>query len=545
MSDTAGDLLSAEPDEDDLRSIVARVRLGIWFVVATVVIFAIADVFIAPTVYGRMLVLKAAVLVSCGWLWWFARRVQSHRALYAGVFFCDIVAVLVVSISSTIVGADWHPAALAGTIAIATAALIPWGVGTQTMLAAAIAVCALVPSMVVWGGARTLLLFASLSPVACSVLMAWQNERHQQRSRSALQSFRENFARLRQLTEHIHGVFWLNEVDGTLLYVSPRYEAIWDQSRNRLAVRPAAWLDSVHPDDRAAAQAWFNAGASAQFASCEYRLLRSDGSIRWIRDRIFPITASTGGVWRIARLSLDVTAESEPARARQMHELARSIQGAVEEERKRIARELHDELGQALTGIKLLLTSADQAQPSEPRQRDTTIQVCVHEIERAMESVHEMIHQLRPPALDDLGLVAALRSQAHSFASHTGIPCHIDVPDGELALSEEEVTTVFRIAQESLTNVARHAHATAVELRFAVSSDRLQLSVEDDGTGIATGREDFGLRGMRERAALLNGSLAVERRREGGTLVRLELPRAGAAAYDAFALTDARRSRAS
>jgi signal transduction histidine kinase len=141
-----------------------------------------------------------------------------------------------------------------------------------------------------------------------------------------------------------------------------------------------------------------------------------------------------------------------------------------------------------------------------------------------------MIYTIRPPALDDLGLVAALRSQTDAFAKHTGIRCGVDLPEGEVALSPEETITVFRVAQEALTNVARHARATSVELRLAVRKDRLELLVEDDGQGVAALKEDLGLRGMRERAALLNGSFEVESRADRGTVVRLQLPRSAAAA---------------
>ena len=131
------------------------------------------------------------------------------------------------------------------------------------------------------------------------------------------------------------------------------------------------------------------------------------------------------------------------------------------------------------------------------------------------------------PALNELGLVAALRAEANSFARHAEIRCEIDVPDAELNLSDEEATTAFRIAQEALTNVARHAHASRVLLRLNMHGDQVQLCVEDDGKGIAAARDNFGLLCMRERAALLNGSLDIQSRLEGGTLVRLQLSRAG------------------
>jgi two-component system sensor histidine kinase UhpB len=365
--------------------------------------------------------------------------------------------------------------------------------------------------------------------------------------------------RLRQISEHINGVLWLGELGAfgeSFLYVSPRYDEVWGLDRTELRDRPRAWLEAVHPDDRGEVEAHYAAAArhagARGTATIEYRLVHASGAIRWIRDYTFPIRDVDGQARRIARLSQDVTVEREAATAHRMRELARSVQATREEERRRIARELHDELGGTLTGIKLRLAgglmAAEVANAHAPGIGDgpaagdgngdghasavalehetvATIRAAIGDVDGAMASVRSLIHQLHPPILDEVGLVAALRLQASSFASRTGIACDLDLPEAEPELSGEELSALFRVAQESLTNVARHAGATRVEIRLAALPSVLRLHVADDGRGVGDSKRGFGMRGMSERAAVLNGTLRIEPRPERGTLVQLEIPR--------------------
>jgi PAS domain S-box-containing protein len=515
----------------DLTLLRAQVRVAAVSLFVGFLAMAAADPFVSRTAYRQLWALKLPVFLGCVMLWRFAARARSAEALFRSVAALGLLAIAITTPSTILVAVGWHSLTFMSIYALSTAGLMPWGLRMQTCFVAAMVPFALVPLFVVGGGETAPFPIATaVFSIAVSMIFAQRNERHHVEMQQRLDLLHENLERLRQLTEHIHGVFWLNELDGTLLYVSPRYEEIWGRRCGDLERQPEGWLDAVHADDRPVVRAWARRAAGRGAAACEYRLIRPDGGLRRIRDARFPISGAGGELWRIARLSLDVSAEHEAARARSMQELARSIQAAVEDERKRLARELHDELGQVLTGIKLQLTGMERPLGAIEVDAGTSIRGCIREVEHATQAVHAMIHMLRPPALDDLGLVAALRLQADDFARHTGIPCTLDVPDEEPSLSDEQVSTVFRIAQESLTNVARHAQASHVALHFGVHGDRLQLCVEDDGKGIASAPEDFGLRGMRERAALLNGSLDVEPRRDGGTLVRLELPRRAAPA---------------
>lgn len=522
-----GSDVAAEIDEAPLLR--RRARLAVVFTVVGALAFAAIDPWIASDRLWHLWSLKAALLGSCLIAWKLTSEASSTRATANGIIALGVAIVLVSAVSSLIEGENWHATTLASIVALTAAAVMPWGLREQAKLAIGAFVVAMIPVVLRSEGPWTAFLIVCLVPLALSVPLARRQERDRRAMEQTVAALRENVRRLRQLTEHVDGVFWLNEPSGELLYVSPRFDEMWGRSRSDLENRPQAWLDSVHPEDRPMAARGVALFSQGRPSTSVYRLLRPDGGVRWIRDAISPITGSDGRMWRIARMSLDITPEKEAAAAERMRELARSIQRVVEDERRRIARELHDELGQALTGVKLLLSGVAERPGEGAGER---IRACVREIDASMRAVRAMIHELRPPALDELGLVAALRAQADAFAAKTGIPCEVAMPEREPTLTDEEVTTVFRIAQESLTNVARHAAATQVAMRFEVGGDCLRLSVEDDGRGIDTGREDFGLRGMRERATLLNGILDIDTGRAGGTVVQLRLPRLSAPRHD-------------
>ena len=206
-------------------------------------------------------------------------------------------------------------------------------------------------------------------------------------------------------------------------------------------------------------------------------------------------------------------------RASSRHALA-----AQESERARLARELHDEVGQTLTGVVLQLEGLQRAAPAPLQDAIVEIQ----ESARAgVEDVREIARGLRPQALDDFGLRSALISLASQVADHTGLNVRPQLGPGLPALAREQELAIFRVAQESLTNVARHAQARNVNLALNVRDGTVVLSVRDDGRGItkreANGRR-LGLGGMHERALLVGGQLTVQRCDHGGTEVRLEVP---------------------
>ncbi len=200
---------------------------------------------------------------------------------------------------------------------------------------------------------------------------------------------------------------------------------------------------------------------------------------------------------------------------------------ALESERQRIARELHDELGQRLSAAKLMLAEVSRA--ASPHGKLTEgLEDLGKVLDDSVEAVRQLARDLRPPMLDDLGLNSALESLATGTASRLGIRIELQLDADPQLLDSSATIAVYRIAQESLTNVARHARARHVRIESRLGSASWLLQVEDDGVGMAqrepAARHTLGLVGMRERAHLLGGRLRIEPAPGGGTRVCLELP---------------------
>jgi signal transduction histidine kinase len=218
---------------------------------------------------------------------------------------------------------------------------------------------------------------------------------------------------------------------------------------------------------------------------------------------------------------------------RQSHEQLRALsvylQSVREEERTRIAREVHDELGQALTSCKLDLSWIVSRLPREETPLLEKAKALIAHMDSTIRTVRRISSELRPGVLDHLGLAAALEWQANEFQNRTGIKCdvhatiHEPLPDPNLS------TTFFRIFQETLTNIIRHAGATEVAVELKESDSQITLEVDDNGRGIAqqeiSNTKSMGLLGMRERAALLGGVFKIGRLGPGkGTRVRVSIP---------------------
>ncbi|WP_053846561.1 HAMP domain-containing sensor histidine kinase [Streptomyces sp. NRRL B-24085] len=206
------------------------------------------------------------------------------------------------------------------------------------------------------------------------------------------------------------------------------------------------------------------------------------------------------------------------------HERASSSARALfaqEAERRRIAQELHDEVGQSMTAILLSLEraadEADQPLRGELRQ--------VQEITRAsLDEVRRLVRRLRPGVLEDLGLVSALTSLTSEFATHVGLRVVRRFDTGLPALDQQTELVLYRVAQEALTNAARHAEAGQVEVSLHRTGEAVVLAVADDGGGTEAVREGAGIRGMRERALLIGATLDITSHPRAGTTVRLVVP---------------------
>lgn len=212
----------------------------------------------------------------------------------------------------------------------------------------------------------------------------------------------------------------------------------------------------------------------------------------------------------------------------QLRALTTYLQFVREEERTRIAREVHDELGQALTGLKLDLSwLASKLVRSHPPVQEKVRTMTAH-LDETIQTVRRIATSLRPGILDSLGLVAAIEWQASEFQNRTGIPCVVQTTVAETLWDQEFSTVFFRIFQETLTNVIRHAKATRVDVKFYEEAGNLVLVIKDNGRGISeedmAGTRSSGLVGMRERAMLIGGELTLQGAPGKGTTVTLRAP---------------------
>jgi two-component system, NarL family, sensor histidine kinase UhpB len=203
------------------------------------------------------------------------------------------------------------------------------------------------------------------------------------------------------------------------------------------------------------------------------------------------------------------------------HESARRVLAAQEAERIRVARDLHDEVGQVLTGVLLQLNVIADTAPDHRGEIDEAKQA----VRSALDEVRRISSELRPEMLEQLGLVSALTELSRSFQRASGVKVERRFEPSLPTLSDETELAVYRVAQESLTNIARHAQARHVRIGLESGPGRVVLRVVDDGRGLSgVPEENGGLRGMRERSVLVGGALAIKQAAGGGVEVRLEVP---------------------
>jgi len=205
---------------------------------------------------------------------------------------------------------------------------------------------------------------------------------------------------------------------------------------------------------------------------------------------------------------------------------------AREEERRRLARELHDELGQALTGFKMDLAwlghRLENPSPEDLAESRSKVNVLLQRVDQSIQTLGAIVTALRPEALDQLGLVAAIEWQAETFARRAGIRCRFETTTDTIELDRGRATSVFRMFQEMLTNVARHANASSITVTVCQKRDHLILTVRDNGRGASVSDmlapQSWGLLGMRERALLLGGTLDITSAKRRGTAVSVDIP---------------------
>ncbi|MCP3788195.1 transporter substrate-binding domain-containing protein [Pseudomonas fulva] len=356
------------------------------------------------------------------------------------------------------------------------------------------------------------------------VYMADVTERHR-----ATAALRESEARLKGIAGNVPGLVFRLERDPAekgleFPYVSEGSEALVGYTPGEIQHPQMGLRNLVHPDDRADYHRVQDlALANEQDWAWQGRILTRQGEQRWA-----DIKASTrrlgngqlvwdGVVWDITQ---GKRAEQALARSQeQLRELSAHLESVREEEKARIAREVHDELGQMLTVLKLEVSMCELAFAElDPglNERLTTMKRLISQL---FQLVRDVATALRPPILD-AGIASAIEWQARRFEARTQIPCLVQVPDQLPALSDARATGLFRILQEALTNVMRHAQAHSVEIELVREAGHLRMTVSDDGQGFCPDQprpSSFGLVGMRERVLMMGGSMVLHSEPGDGT----------------------------
>ena len=355
------------------------------------------------------------------------------------------------------------------------------------------------------------------------------------------QALRESEERLRLAFAGAQEGIWDWDLESNAVVYSSRWKQMLGYGDEEIEPHISAWERLVHPDDRkAAAEAHDSVMRGRSTYQAEFRLRHKDGHYVHVLSRGFPVRRDAGGpVVRIVGTHFDLTQRREREAERARTELLGRLVFVQEDERRRIARDMHDQFGEHLTALSLEIASLKDTCGTNPdlARHVGTLETIAVRLDRDVE---QLVWQLRPTALDDLGLRAALTNYVQEWSARHGVAAEVHT-SGLLddRLASEVETALYRIAQEALNNVAKHALAQRVEVILERRPDCVLLIVEDDGVGFdagkpAAGRHGFGLVGMQERAALVGASLDIETTPGQGTtiLVRMAIVASDAPVVD-------------
>lgn len=344
-------------------------------------------------------------------------------------------------------------------------------------------------------------------------------------------SIRESEESLRLIIDTIPTMAWTIRPDGAVDFVNKRWRSYMGISLEEEIQDPACVL---HPEDRPRVlETWLPIMAAGETFEEEMRLRRADGQYCWFLVRTVPLRDDLGNIvkWFGTCTEIHDRKQAEDALRCsfiELRALAAHLQSIREEERTRVAREIHDELGQVLTAIKLESDSLIRGLPREQGQQSNGAHSLLKLVDGAIQTVRRISTELRPPILDDMGLGAAVEWATEEFQSRSGTKCRLDLPQQDIVIDRECTTALFRILQETFTNVARHANATHVSVRLAKEDSGLILEITDNGKGISQERlspgNSLGILGMRERALLLGGEFDIHGIPGGGTTVKVRIP---------------------
>ncbi len=354
------------------------------------------------------------------------------------------------------------------------------------------------------------------------------------RTKEAELALQRREARLAHAQKLTHVGNWDRDLASTEERWSSEIYRIFGYAPHSFTPSERRMLKSVHPDDRQMFQSNMRQGlATREKFNFEFRVRRSNADVRFVlalnevvRDRKGDAVSLLGTLQDVTERRL---AEAQLKRNHEeLRRLADHIQSAREDERISVAREIHDEMAQSLTAQKIDLVRLRSRLPDDDTYLTGLSGDILQSINQTIHSVQRILTELRPALLDDLGLLAAIEWQVDQFQQRTEMQCQLSLPDEEPALTQKERTALFRIMQESLSNILRHSNATKMCLELRVKGHWLLMNISDNGIGLSEidvlDSKSFGLMGMRERAHIFGGSVNIEGEFGKGTTVSTRIP---------------------
>ncbi|MFZ5594188.1 MAG: PAS domain-containing sensor histidine kinase [Pseudomonadota bacterium] len=342
------------------------------------------------------------------------------------------------------------------------------------------------------------------------------------------EALRESEARYQRLLETANEGVWTVNAGGRIEYVNRRGAQMLGYSPEEILGRPL--LEFVVEDDAWKVAQSIQVSEQGGFAGMlEFRMRRKDNAQIWVCANTGQKNAHPGMLMMCSDITETKRAYEElKVSHEELHELSSRLLSAREEERSRIAREIHDELGATLTAIKMNLGLCAKLPERSSKKRNEHLAAANALIDVAMQAVSKIATDLRPSILDNAGLWAALEWQTQTCRERMGIPCELDMEVDDMAMDRDQASAIFRIFQEALTNVARHAEATRVHVKVRADDKEVVVEINDNGKGITPSdmlkEKSWGVMGMRERARSYGGELAIGSTTGQGTTITLYMP---------------------
>lgn len=387
-------------------------------------------------------------------------------------------------------------------------------------------------------GATDYVLKDRLSRLVPAVKRALREDADRRERRQAEEALQKSEQRYRLLVKSLPAVVYQGYFDTSADFFDKKVEELTGYSKEDFDSRRLKWIDLVVPEDRPRFREAFLTGLKTIKSYVrEYRIKRKDGDLLWIQERGQIICNQEGRVEYISGVVFDVT-ESQRAKMalleseQRLRFLTSQLLTAQEQERKRISMELHDELGQSLTVIKLQVRAIEGALLDDQSELKRDCQELRQYVDGVIDNVRRLSRDLSPSILEDLGLLSALKYLLDRVGKHLTVKPSLEVEDLNSLFPAEAQIIIYRIFQECLNNIAKHAGACQVAVKVQREGGVVSFTLEDDGAGFEVdqvmGRADskrgMGLAALNERAQMLGGTCKISSRRGAGTKVVCTIP---------------------